>query len=53
MGGKNKQIEKLDAEFRLKNDIKNAHYEINRANKTMKSLLERIKELQAEVAGME
>ena len=44
---------KMDADFKYKADIKNKHYEINRANKTMKSLVERITELQVEIHNLE
>lgn len=46
---KSSSTKRLEMEFKYKTDIKNSHYEINRANKTMKTLLARVKELQGDV----
>lgn len=40
---------KQEAEFKYKVEVKNKHYEINRANRTLKSLLERITMLENDV----
>lgn len=39
---------KMEAEFKYKVETKNKHYEINRANKTLKALTERLSELELE-----
>jgi len=40
---------KLEAEFKLKTETKNKHYEINRANRQLKALLQRNYELELEI----
>jgi len=46
-------LKKLEAEFKYKVDIKNSHYEINRSNRTLRSVMERLKELEGEVQLLE
>eukprot|EP00347_Sterkiella_histriomuscorum_P015973 403354987 len=44
---------KLEAEFKYKVETKNKHYEINRANRTLKSILQRISELELDCYSLQ